>query len=96
MARQLRRSAVGSALTQPAARRPAPLRPVLRPEWGRRGRGLGLFIGEVRAELNKVVWPTRQQAAKLTALTIAISVAVGFLLGGIDYAFAELFRFLLR
>ena len=96
MARQLRRSALGSALTQPAARKPAHLRPVLRPDLGRRGRGLGLFIGEVRSELHKVVWPTRQQAAKLTALTIGISVAVGFLLGGIDYAFAELFRLLLR
>jgi preprotein translocase subunit SecE len=94
MARQLRRHAPAGMLT-PAARnstaRPA-MRAALRPEIGQRGRGIRQFIGEVRAELRKVVWPTRQEAAKLTALVVSISVAVGIVLGGIDYAFSELFR----
>ena len=97
MARQLRRHAPAGMVT-PAARtgnRPA-VRAALRPELGQRGRGLrqqiGQFLGEVRAELRKVVWPTRQEAARLTALVVAISVAVGFVLGGIDYAFSEFFR----
>jgi preprotein translocase subunit SecE len=85
----------GGVATPPATRRPA-MRPTLRPELTRRGRGIGQFIGEIRAELRKVVWPTRREAANLTALVIAISVVVGFILGGIDYAFAELFRTILR
>jgi preprotein translocase SecE subunit len=93
MARQLRRHAPAGMLT-PAARtasKPA-ARTGLRPDIGQRGQGIRQFIGEVRAELRKVAWPTRQEAAKLTGLVVAISVAVGFVLGGIDYAFSEFFR----
>ena len=95
MARQLRRSMAGNVAAPAAPRRPT-LRPALRPELTRRGRGIGQFIGEVRSELRKVVWPTRREAFNLTALVIAISVVVGFILGAIDYAFAELFRTILR
>jgi preprotein translocase subunit SecE len=93
MARQLRRHAPAGMLT-PNARtgnKPA-VRSALRPEIGQRGRGIRQFIGEVRTELRKVAWPTRREAAKLTGLVVAISVAVGFVLGGIDYAFSEFFR----
>jgi preprotein translocase subunit SecE len=69
---------------------------MMRPELGQRGRGIGQFLGEVRAELRKVVWPTREEAAKLTGLVIAVSAAMGVLLGLVDYAFAELFRLLIR
>jgi preprotein translocase subunit SecE len=68
----------------------------LRPDLGRRGRGLGEFIGDVRAELRKVIWPTPEQTSRLTALVIALSVAMGLLLGAIDFVFAELFRALVR
>jgi len=94
MARQLRRSAAGAVVTQ-APRKSTP-RLLPRPGLGQQGRGLRQFIGEIRSELRKVVWPTREQAVKLTALVVGISVAIGFLLGIIDYAFAELFRTLLR
>ncbi|MPZ14096.1 MAG: preprotein translocase subunit SecE [Chloroflexi bacterium] len=93
MARQLRRST--GTVAEPPARKPPP-RVAARPDIGRPGRGIGQFIGEVRSELRKVAWPTRQQAAKLTALVVAIAVAVGFILGGIDFVFSELFRALLR
>jgi preprotein translocase subunit SecE len=95
MARQLRRSLPSSSVGAPAARRPA-LRTIPRPDLGRHGRGIGQFIGEVRSELRKVVWPTRREAFNLTALVVAMSVAVGVILGFIDYAFSELFRLALR
>jgi preprotein translocase subunit SecE len=69
---------------------------MLQPQLGQRGRGIGQFIGEVRAELRKVVWPTRREAGNLTALVIAVSVAMGVMLGLVDHAFSELFRLLLR
>ena len=90
MSRQLRRSGA-TATAAPPARRPAP-RPSARPDFGARGRGLGNFLADVRSELRKVVWPTPEQLTRLTAIVIGISVAMGFLLGGIDYLFTELFR----
>ncbi len=63
---------------------------------GRRGRGNPLdFIRDVRSELRKVAWPTQREAINLTVVVLAFSVAVGLFLGGIDFVFQELFRFLL-
>jgi hypothetical protein len=39
--------------------------------------------------------PNITEATNLTMLVVAISVATGFVLGGIDYAFQEFFRLLL-
>ena len=57
--------------------------------------GLRRFYRDVRSELRKVVWPTREQATNLTVIVCVASVAVGVLLGGLDLLFAELFRVLL-
>jgi len=67
---------------------------MMRTELTRQGRGVTQFLGEVRSELRKVVWPTRREAANLTVLVIAISVAMGVLLGTIDFLFSQLFRFI--
>ena len=81
----------------PRARVPRPLTPAGgRVTFGRRGQGLANFVRELRSELRKVVWPTRQEAINLTTVVIALSVAVGGFLGGIDFVFQEFFRFLLR
>ncbi|SRR5579884_862331 len=53
------------------------------------------FFREAAAELRKVHWPTWEQARNLTLLVIAISIAVGMILGGIDYLFAKLFQLIL-
>ena len=95
MARQMRRSLASSGVGVQPTRKPA-LRTIPHPDLGRHGRGIGLFLGEVRSELRKVVWPTRQEATKLTALVVGISVAVGVILGLVDYGFSELFRLALR
>jgi preprotein translocase subunit SecE len=64
---------------------------------GRRGgRGNPLdFVRDVRSELRKVAWPNQRETINLTAVVIAFSVVVGLFLGGIDFVFQELFRFLL-
>lgn len=54
------------------------------------------YLREVRTELRKVVWPTRQEALNLTMVTLALSVAVGLFLGSVDFIFQEFFRLLLR
>lgn len=48
------------------------------------------FIGETISELRKVVWPTRQEAIRLTLIVIAVTVAAGLILGAVDYGFTEL------
>lgn len=52
------------------------------------------FIRDTRSELKKIVWPTREEAINLTIIVIAVSVAMGVVLGGVDYLFKMLFEFL--
>lgn len=42
------------------------------------------FLGEVKVELTKVVWPTPAATIKLTVVVILVTIAVGFFLGIID------------
>jgi preprotein translocase subunit SecE len=53
------------------------------------------FFRETRSELRKVVWPTREEATKLTLIVLAVMVAMAIILGSIDAVFSLLFRFLL-
>jgi len=48
------------------------------------------FIGETIAELRKVVWLSRREAAYLTVLVLIVSIAAGIVLGAVDYGFAGL------
>ncbi len=48
------------------------------------------FFSETIAELKKVVWLTRREAAYLTALVLIVAITVGAVLGAIDYGFTNL------
>ena len=48
------------------------------------------FISETIAELKKIVWLSRREAAYLTALVLILSITVGLILGIIDYGFTKL------
>lgn len=48
------------------------------------------FILETRDELKQVIWPSRAEIIRLTAIVIIISVIVGLYIGGLDYAMAKL------
>jgi len=48
------------------------------------------FIGETIAELKKVVWLTKREAAYLTVLVLIVAIVVGLALGAIDYGFTGL------
>ena len=49
-----------------------------------------LFLKEVRLEMKKVNWPTRQETIKYTLIVIGVSVAVAIYLGGLDVFFTSL------
>ena len=48
------------------------------------------FISETIAELKKVVWLTRREAAYLTVLVLIVAITTGLVLGIIDYGFTKL------
>ncbi len=48
------------------------------------------FFTDVIGELRKVVWPTRQETIRLTAIVIGICLFMALLLGSLDYGFSEL------
>ena len=47
-------------------------------------------ISEIIAELRKVVWLSRREAAYLATLVLIVAVIVGLILGAIDYGFTAL------
>lgn len=47
------------------------------------------FLREVKAEMEKVIWPTRHQAIQLSIMVIIISVIVGAYIGGLDFSFTN-------
>lgn len=48
------------------------------------------FIADTIAELKKVTWLSWNESLRLTALVLGISIAVGLILGGLDYGFSAL------
>ena len=83
----------GASTTSAPARAPLP---AIGGAGRRGGRANPLdFVRDVRSELRKVAWPTQRETVNLTAVVIALSAAVGLFLGGIDFLFQELFRWLL-
>ena len=56
----------------------------------------GEYIGEVRSELNRVIWPTRSEVINYTIVVVITFTFVTLLVAGLDYLFAEGFISLLR
>lgn len=54
------------------------------------------FLKEVREELAKVVWPTREQTIKLTAMVIVFTIFAGAFIGILDYILTQITSYLLR
>jgi preprotein translocase subunit SecE len=49
---------------------------------------------EVRSEMKKVVWPTREETIRLTAVVIALSAVISMILFAADALFATLLTLL--
>ncbi|HLD01450.1 MAG TPA: preprotein translocase subunit SecE [Patescibacteria group bacterium] len=54
------------------------------------------YIGEVRVELQKVIWPKRSEVVKLTLTVILITAIVGVYVGLLDYGFASLLEQIIK
>lgn len=54
------------------------------------------FLAEVRAELNKVKWPSRKEAIKLTTIVLGVSIVLGAYIGVIDLLLTKVIERFLR
>lgn len=48
------------------------------------------FFSEVRSELSKVTWPTRNEVVRLTLIVFTVSAVIGLYVGGLDYMFTKI------
>lgn len=91
---QARPSDGGPNPTSPSGRaavkdRPAPS---ATSAWQARTEGVRRLVADTRAELRRVNWPDQETTRALTIVVIAISAALGILLGGIDFVLFQLFE----
>lgn len=56
---------------------------------------MGTYISEAITELRHVRWPTRQQAIRLSLITIGFTTAVAISFGAIDYVLNQVVKVLL-
>lgn len=61
-----------------------------------RDNALVRYFRETRAELRKVVWPSRQEATRLSLIVVSVLVAMSAFLGVVDYLFAQLIGLIVR
>ena len=54
------------------------------------------FFKESRAELKKVVWPTRDDVISSIKVVIISTIIVALILGLLDLGFTELFRIVMK
>ena len=57
---------------------------------------LGQFLRESRAELKKVVWPSRADVIASVKVVIISTVIIAVILGLLDFGFTEAFRALMK
>ncbi len=54
------------------------------------------FLQQTREELQKVIWPTRDETIRLTSVVIIVSLVVGIFIGGLDFIFTKLLSLLIK
>ncbi len=54
------------------------------------------YFSSAFEEFRKVTWPTKEQAAMLTAVVIGVTLAVAFLIAVFDLGLAELYQAALK
>ena len=54
------------------------------------------FIKEARAELTKVVWPSRAETIRITMAVVGMSLGVAIFLGAVDFGLTKLFEWILN
>lgn len=50
------------------------------------------YFKDVKSEIKKVSWPSKERTIKDSAMVVAVSLATAAFLGGIDYVFYTLIQ----
>ncbi|OGO06710.1 MAG: preprotein translocase subunit SecE [Chloroflexi bacterium RBG_13_56_8] len=53
------------------------------------------YLKEVRAEVRKVVWPSRRTTINLTMIVLAVTTVMSISMGLIDWIFSRLFALII-
>jgi len=53
---------------------------------------MGAYLRDVRGEMKKVTWPTKDDLVKTTIAVIIISLFFGVYLFGVDFIFSRIFK----
>lgn len=51
---------------------------------------------ETKAEIQKVIWPTRKEVTNLTLIVLGVMVSMSAVLGIVDWLFTRLFALIVR
>ena len=54
----------------------------------KRSNPVGRYLREVRGELRKVTWPTREESIRLTIIVLIVTIVFALFLWGFDYIFS--------
>ena len=57
---------------------------------------LAKYFRETKAEVQKVVWPSRQEVRNLTLIVLGVTASMSLALGLIDWLFTKLFSLIVR
>ncbi len=57
---------------------------------------VGQFLRESKAELKRVVWPSREDVVSSVKVVIISTIIIAIILGLLDFAFTEAFRFIMK
>ena len=59
-------------------------------------RNIPAFVNQVRAETDKVVWPTRRETVMTAVMVVAMTLLLGIFFFAVDWGFSRIVRFLLK
>ena len=50
------------------------------------------YLKEVRAEIRKVTWPSRQEALRLSTIVVIVLIVMSVFMAVVDFAFSRLMQ----
>ncbi len=53
------------------------------------------YIREVRAEIRKVTWPTREDVMRMTTVVVVVLIISSVFLAMVDYGFSRIMQFII-
>jgi len=59
-------------------------------------RNIPVFVNQVKAETDKVAWPTRSETVRTAIMVVAMTLILGIFFFAVDWGFSRIVRFLLK